>query len=258
MTNYPSGLELNDRELLVPEVDKDRIFLTPEELSGKKMRRINVPEGVVAKDFRNCVAVTWMEFTATGTIPGPERIAEVTQLVEPYVRKITLTPEYRAALEIRGVPVYKDMAGLNEQQVLALQVLLDPTDGLTLAGKLKKVGVSMSKYRTWLRNPYFKRHMDTMARNLISDHTPDLMTQLVGKAAQGDLKAIQYAFEVGGVYNPAVEARRQANIDIVVVLSKMTEVIQKHVKDPAVLENIAQEFRQIAEGSNALPRTIEG
>lgn len=260
MSKWPSGLQLDvtKRELLVPEIEGELIHLSEEELSGAKMKRISVPEGVGAADFRNVVAVVWMEYSSTGRLlTQAGDIAEVVRLAPEYVALILRKPEYIAALEARGVPVARDMTGLNEKQVLALQVLLDPTDGLTLQKKLKRVGVSMTTYRTWLRNPNFRRHMDTVANNLINDHLPDMFVQLVGKATEGDLPSMKYALEVSGRYNPTLEARRQDNIDIVVLLSKMTEVIQKHVQDPETLEKISRDFRQLAEGTS-VHREIEG
>lgn len=247
----PSGMKLSGSELLIPEVKDGEIFLSADELSGKKMRAFSVPEGVAPSDFRNSIAVIWMEYQVSGRlITAPVEIAEKLDLEIIYVEKIMKAPQFKLALEARGLPVGGKALGLTYEQAMALQIILDPSDGLTLQKKLKKAGVSATRYRTWMRNPNFRHHVEEVAGNLIHEHLPDMMVQLVGKATEGDLNAIKYSFEVSGRHDPAANARRQGNIDVMVVLSRMQEIIQRHVKDPETVLAIAEDFRLLAEGAD--------
>jgi YesN/AraC family two-component response regulator len=59
---------------------------------------------------------------------------------------------------------------------------------------------------------------------------------------KGNTASIKLYYELTGRYNP----NEEQNVNIRILIAKMLEVIQKHVRDPNTLNQLAVEFSQIA------------
>jgi hypothetical protein len=225
--------------VLVPEV-------TPLELNssvssnGKRMIAVKVPDGIDALEFRTALAAAYMQFVMEGSVTNVGVKAR-SGLSENRVSLILSAPEFRTACTVRGLSL-GGSTGLSAEQDYALQIILDTTDGLTVGRKLKKAGISNSKWQAWLKNPLVAAHYSRVSEGLLNDSTPAIL-QLVAKANEGDLQAIKFMLEVNGRHNPA----KSAQIDVLSALNQIMEVIFRNVDDHDALVAISGEMKLIGE-----------
>lgn len=198
------------------------------------------PEGVKPVEFKRAVIAAYAAYTISGQVLF-EDLRQRSNISAATLRKICATPEFRAACRARGVELDPSM-GLDARQDLLLLVLRDTADGLTLAQKLKRAGVSNAEYQAWLKHPVFAQQYAALMRQL-QESTDDAMVQLHGKANSGDVNAIKFLFEVTGRYNPN---DRQA-VNAMAILQAVLESLSRHVRDPEVLAAVAGDLRDLAE-----------
>lgn len=247
--DYTSGVRPipGEKAVLVPE-------LTPEETAsltptrGKRMVRVDLPPGVSEYTFRQVIAAGYAAFLETGETPNAEMIQKYApRLAISRINAVLSSPAYRRAMTIRGVTL-DDSTGLTVEQDLAIQIIMDP-NGESLQKKLKRAGVSMSKYRAWLKNPLFAQQVRRMGMSVLEDHSHDMMVALAGRATEGDLNSIKYAFELTGKYRP-----QQINNgpDAETVIMHFVEIVQRHLKDvpngTEILRAIAADMSMVAAG----------
>lgn len=230
-----------ENSVMVPMMGKNDT-LKRKDPTGAPMIKVTLPGGISVADFRQVISGAYLAYTgdrrakgAWNNTPTPEDVKKFTNLPLDKVQKIMGSPAYGRACEARGINFGHV---LTQQQELALQVLLDPTIKGGLEKRLKKIGISMAVYRAWLKNPIFRKYMDEVAGNILKDLENDMAVALAGRAADGDLNAIKYAWEVTGKYNP----QDRQIMDGQRLMLQMVEIIKKHVKDPEILNSIGNEL----------------
>lgn len=254
-TDYINGHPASG--ILSVQEGQESAVLVPESESvtlptkGRQMVPIKPPLGVTTVDFKNALIAAYMQYTTDGEVTA-EKINELTGIDRDRAAVIIATPEFQYACQTRGVALTKTKQFLTQEQDLALQILLDPSDGLTFQKKLRKAGISMTKFRAWMRQPLFKRYFESATEDLHRQNEIALL-QLERLVGEGDLKAIQFKFEMNNRYNP----RQQQAIDVLVIMNQVLETLARHVQDPQVLMAVAEEMKQIAEQNN-VTKQIEG
>lgn len=139
--------------------------------------------------------------------------------------------------------------GLTPQQVIAMQVVTDPTDKRSLAAKLKQVGINNTVWRAWLRNPVFAEAVRRTSEHIIQDTVAIAHTRLAQKVDQGDLGAIKTLYEVSGRHDP----NKQQMLDFAKVIGLVLEVMQRHITDPVVLRAIGDDLDTVIAGEIVQP-----
>lgn len=225
---------------------------------GKPLATIELPPNVNYAEFKRVLSAAYLAYIggvrgdealqATGAAPELNDVMPyVPDLLEARVKTIMGTEAFRQACEARGIAM-APRPGLTPEQDYALSIILDPTAGAGLQQRLRKAGVSMAKYRAWKRNPVFKAHVQGLADGILKEYEDDMLTTLTGLATGGDLRAIQYAFEVSGKHNPSAQ---QVMNSKELMIQFMT-IIQKHVKDPSLLQAIGNDFMLLAGASGTV------
>ena len=130
---------------------------------------------------------------------------------------------------------------LSAEQLAAANVLLDFSDSRSQGAKLRSMGIPTTKYNNWLKNPHFVRYLRTRAEDLISGTQHEAHTALLRNIQRGNQRSIEYYNEMTGRYNP----RTEDTVNVALVLVRLVEVIQRHVKDPEVIKAIAAEFNEV-------------
>lgn len=215
---------------------------------GKPMRRVKPPRGVGQETFLTLLSNSYALYVRSGSYDN-ERLQQATGLAPGIIAKTCSSPEFKAAMRLRGV--HPAATGLTREQELVLQALSDPSDGKTLQQKLKTVGVTYAKYRAWLQQPSFRDYLNHVTEGMTA-HNADALVQLERLVGEGDLKAIQYKLEMNGRYNPG----QQQQVDLMALMSKILEIITTHVQNPEVLSGIAQDLGQVASDLKIGPRQI--
>jgi len=130
---------------------------------------------------------------------------------------------------------------LSAEQLAAVNVLLDFNDSRSQAAKLRSLGIPTVKYNNWLRNPHFQEYIRFRAEYLLNNTGHEAHVALMRNIQRGNQRSIEYYNEMIGRYNPRIQEDR----NITLILVRLVEVIQRHIKDPEVLRAIAADFNDI-------------
>ena len=160
---------------------------------------------------------------------------------------IVLTDEFKKALSYRGIEWDMD-AGLTLEQQSVILKLQDFTDRRSLGSKLKELGVPMARYQAWLKHPLFRQAINNNAEMVLQEAIAPALTQLAGKAAAGEDRAIDKVLEISGRWNPNAQAAEDAKVVVMTLL----EAIIKHVPDPDTRKAIMSEVSLAAGTLEAL------
>lgn len=223
---------------------------------------MKTPEGVSEHDFRVVVSICYLSHMKYGKIVGPEGLADLQMIVGDgprskwvkYFREVLLTPEFAEAMKDRGIPWEGDPRGFDAKMHYALQVILQPLGRDTLAQRLKKAGITQAEYKAYMANPEFARLVKELSEKIIGDSQHLAHEALIKGLEKADLNAVRYYNELTGRYNPA----REQVLEVSAVLRQVIEIIQRNVKDPVALQQIAAEMQALASGQQLVGEVING
>lgn len=190
----------------------------------------------------------------TGNIPGDSAIIDyITKNYEP-IGDVALTllkcnPLFKASLESRGIVVnynpdkqLRDVAELTPRQMAAVAIMTNLVDRRSNEKKLRDIGVSTEEWSNWIQNAQFAEYLRERTEVMIANSTHEAHIGLMRGVQQGNTAAIQLYYKMTGRYDPDAEN----NVNVRLVIGKVLEVIQQHVRDPEVLNKLAVGMSQIA------------
>lgn len=210
-----------------------------------------VPAGTEDSTFRNIVSAAYTAYVGYKRMPSVEDIAEFSKHEKRTINRIIATPEFKTAIQSRGVP-WDGLGGLSTEQHYALSILLNPTDRRTLQAKLKSCGITYPKYKAWLKEPKFSNYIKQQADEMLADHEADFHTVLASKGLNGDLNAIKYIYELTGRHNP----QNNQVVDLQRVVGLLLEVITRHVTDATVLSQIVADITNVMPSGGTVPGQV--
>lgn len=185
------------------------------------------------------------EFHMTkGKFPSLATISNKTGHSPVKVSEALNNPLVQTALTNRGIewnPV-ADTGKLTAQQIAAIQLILDISDGRSIQAKLKSLGINPTTYYGWKKQPHFMAVYRETAENLYGESLPEVHQSVIREAVNGSYPHQKLMLAVSGRWD---DKRTMEEMNVQFVLMKVLEIIQKHVGDPAQLEAIAQEFEGI-------------
>lgn len=190
----------------------------------------------------------------TSALPSYEAlVGSGVDLDQTFYLESWANPRFVDALRARGLPEHvlntKSAVGvsgktLTEQQLTVANVLLDVLDTRSRIKKLTELGVPTSTYNLWLRDPVYRQYCLDRAENLLTENQPVAHMSLINRVGSGDLGAIKYFNAMTGRYRERERAAVEVNVNQFGSdkLIQIVEIIQRHVKDPAVLEAIGADI----------------
>jgi hypothetical protein len=151
------------------------------------------------------------------------------------------------ALKDRGIPFEQHtQSELTEAQMAAAITVMNMMDNRSINDKLDELGIKPATYYAWLNDPQFKNFLDSKADQNKINIRPHAVAEFTKKINQGDMTAIKFWMEATG----ELENKNQSQSEH--LLMAIIEIIQKHVKDPAVMVAIALDIKNAANN-----RTLE-
>lgn len=144
------------------------------------------------------------------------------------------------SMEARGIPV--DNSSLTARQMAAASLMLNLTDRRSDEKKLRDLGISTEEWTTWMQNKNFAKYMQDRSEALIANSLHEAHMGLMRGVRQGNTSAIGLYYKMTGRYDPDQE--NQVNVRL--LIGRILEAIQKHVRDPEVLNRLAVEMSQLA------------
>lgn len=206
------------------------------------------PVGYTDTQFRNAVATAYTFYRQNGKLPTVTDMHKLHSAIDVKTYSgIVLTDEFKTALSYRGIE-WNMEDGLTLEQQSVLLKLQDFTDRRSLGSKLKELGVPMARYQAWLKHPLFRQAVNNNAEMVLQEAIAPALTQLAGKAAAGEDRAIDKVLEISGRWNPNAQAAEDAKVVVMTLL----EAIIKHVPDPDVRKAIMSEVSLAAGTLEAL------
>lgn len=198
-----------------------------------------VPRGFSPEEFRHIVAAVDMLYRRNGILPTEvEVLASWGKFKKKAVQTAFLSDELKKALSLRGIQ-WDSKDGLTQQQLNAMLLLQNPSDMRTTENKLSSIGVSMTVYRAWMRNPLFRAQMDQQAELNLGDSVPMALNKLIANAEAGDGRAIEKLLEITGRWNPQQQEVQNARQ----VLTIFIEALEKYASSE-VLHSVMGEVQQ--------------
>jgi hypothetical protein len=192
-------------------------------------------------------------YLATGKIPTKDYLLEIGVPEELYNASFA-SKEFRDGLLDRGIRLsllqehgdpsaaWKQYA-LTEEQLTCANVLLDLTDKRSRAKKLTELGISTSKYQSWLKDPAFQAYLRARSEGALDDNQHEAHLALIDRVVSGDINAIKYFNELTGRYAP----QKDGGVNVNEVLMRVVEVIQRHVSDGPTLSAIGDELISLSD-----------
>jgi hypothetical protein len=123
--------------------------------------------------------------------------------------------------------------------VASIALITNFTDNRPVDAKLAAIGVTSEMYNGWMQNPDFKRELQSRADDILDNVYPEAQAMLAKQVRNGNFQALKFYFEITG------RANSPEAINLKMTLVRMVEAVQKHVKDPAVLEAIGKELQSV-------------
>lgn len=209
---------------------------------GKQVTSVLVDE-VTEGELNSVISFYEQKFWETGNLPSEQFTADSLGLTLERVQKARSFDRFTASLTKRGVLIDKEAESvLTPTQILAANMVLNVFDNTSIRQNLELLGVTTAQFSAWQRDPVFQAYLKKRGELLYENSEFLAYKSLIQAVQRGDMKAIQLFFEMKGIYNPKLEITFNVNQ----VLTKVVEVISRHVDSPEIIEIIAKEIEEVA------------
>lgn len=201
--------------------------------------KIKMPKGQIGPSVTKKI-LPWVEvfWHANKRYPTDTELAAEFGLEAVDLMRLKTSKFYNECLKNRGIR--QDERFFSEKQVAAIALITNFADQRPTDAKLAGIGVTPEMYNGWMQDRAFKRELQSRADEVLDNVYPEAQTALAKKVRSGDVPALKFYYEITG------RASSPEAINLKMTMAKMIEAVQKHVKDPAVLQAIASELQGVA------------
>jgi YesN/AraC family two-component response regulator len=207
-------------------------------------------------------AVLYIEriHSSTGALPGDDDILEYLRFTKKFtginavsIDNLKNSELFKASMDARGIT---EIGLITQRQMAAASVMLNLTDRRSDEKKLRDIGVSTEEYSNWVQDNTFAEYLRQRSEQLITNSVHEAHMGLMRGVRQGNTASIKLYYELSGRYNP----NEENNVNVRLLIGKVLEAIQKHVREPATLNKLAVELSQLAieAGSPVANRSVIG
>lgn len=202
-------------------------------------RKITMPKGKLGPNFVRKV-LPWVEiyWHQHKRYPSDTELSAQFGFEPDDLTRLKLSKYYNLCLKERGIS--QNESFFNEMQVAAISLITNFHDTRPVAAKLAGIGVTTEMYNGWMQNPAFKQELTNRASEILDNIQPEAQVQLATQIKKGSFQALKFYFEMTG------QANSPEAINLKLTVARLIEAVQKHVKDPAVLQAIAAEIQGVA------------
>jgi|SRR5437660_1403696 len=198
----------------------------------------------------------WFKFN--GTFPSRESLGSV--FPEFDIDSALEHKTFRISLVNRGIdpPIvlqddshFEIPIGISREQLAAVLTIINFEDKRSRAAKFKELGVTPQQWQGWLKQPRFKTFLHNLSSANLQDAAYVANEALVRAMDRNDVSAIKFYHEITGRYQPQAQVAQQSQQtqNIRLILARVVEAIQRHVKDTEVLRLIGEDFEAILNGT---------
>lgn len=192
------------------------------------------------------ITVMEQKYFETGAIPTVQQTSDLLGLAPNEVLKYLDKPVVKTTLKRRVIETINSDGLVSIEQAYLVNLLLDTFDRRGIREKLKalkdglNIEITFAQYNAWMKDPNFKKYLAKRAEIQFEGLEPIARNRIVQAVESGNLQAIEYFFEITGVYN----RRREELLDLRRILAQIIDILSRHI-DPALLITIANELEMI-------------
>lgn len=170
-------------------------------------------------------------------VPTVDQVAKYCEISVTAVNYYLQRAPVVKALESRGIPFRQHtQSELTATQVAAAITMMNFADTRDNTVKLDQLGIKPATYYAWLNDPQFKNLVDNLADQNIKNIKPTAIGELTKKINAGDWNATKFFLETTGALTNSEQPQSEQMLKMII------EVIQKHVKDPDLMQAIAADL----------------
>lgn len=152
------------------------------------------------------------------------------------------SPPIHTALHNRGLTQNSNSLELSEAQAAAILVVANLSDRRSLPTKLKSIGVSLTQWNAWKKQAAFRNFLHSQLTDDFDTSLDRALSGLLRSVDQGNPRAVELYLEMTG--RQPTENERNFKLAI----SRIVESVTRHVKNPATIKAIADDFEKIERG----------
>jgi len=204
------------------------------------------------RDIINFIEHWWFTHDDINSkMPTPQNLRDGLNWDTSKVSKHLKDPAVVKALENRGI-ILADITLLLPEQLAVANSILDFSDSRSQKKKLEELGVTTQRYQGWLKQERFQRYLKQRAEALLGETQHEAHTSLLRNVQRGDLNSIKLYYEMTGRWS----SKTVGDLNVEFILIKVVEAVQKYVKDPVAIQQIAQELSGLVTGPNTSPQPV--
>jgi hypothetical protein len=175
---------------------------------------------------------------------------------------------FKRALFERGIPVPRKRMkkssvepALTEEQMAAIMSVINHADKRSIKAKLETMGLTLTQWQGWLRQPKFKEVLHKVSAENFEDAIHHAHTGLITAMDRGEVHAIKLYMELSGRQKDSDPTLKNFRL----VVSRIVEALQFRLRDnPELMAEIQSDLEIIFEGrqpdysivTKALPQSI--
>lgn len=205
----------------------------------QSQRRIELPKGKIGPQFTKKI-LPWVEtfWHNNKRYPSDTDLCARFGFDHLDLQRLHSSKFYDECLRVRGIT--RNSSELTDKQVAAISLITNFSDVRPNAAKLSAIGVTAEEYNGWLSNPQFKMELSARADDILENVYPEAQQALAKKVKTGDINALKFYYEITG------RAQSPEAVNLKLTMVRLIEAVQKHVKDPTILQAIASEINAVA------------
>jgi hypothetical protein len=198
-----------------------------------------------------------------GTLPDDNQVIDYLNSIDfelAFEKLVALKRDFlfQESMRVRGIFIDANerlkTGQLSPRQMQAAATMLNYVDGRSDAKKLRDLGITAEEWDSWMLNEGFANYVNGRAERMMNNLTHEAHKGLIKGMRQGNTKSIELFYELTGRYTK----NQDSGINPRQFIGQILEIIQRHVKDPQTLNQMALEMSQLAiEASSPAQTTIK-
>ena len=174
--------------------------------------------------------------------PSIEKAAADLKVTVSEIEKLWNSEKFQSALAKQGIILREDDDGLlTFEQLIVANELVASTNKRTVRQTLEVLEITQAQYEGWLRDPVFQKYLKEKTKGILDASEYAAHRGLAQAVETGDLKAIQWFYELKGLWSP----RLTVDFNVDVMISKVVDIIVKYVKDDETIKAIAKDIGEL-------------
>jgi hypothetical protein len=205
-------------------------------------RRYAISQKAISPSMKTMIKFYELQWFLRSRVPTVEEVTAHMRTKMPKIRQTTVNyyltlPQVRKALTNHGIPFEQHTVDeITDQQQSAALTVANFADTRSIADKLDSLGILPATYYAWLNDPAYRNLVQSLADQNQKNIDPVAKTEFAKKVQDGDWNAIKFYMESTGVLKNNDTPQSE------IIIMKLIEILQRHVKDTATLTAIANEM----------------